>query len=579
MKRNDIILRKKFIHYLLPAMLTTAALSLSEFADSMIVANLLGNSGMSIVQLGTPIIFVAAMAYILIGNGGSTLYAISLGQRDNERAGKVFMVSAISSVIIGLLLFTLGFLFFSPLSHLLCKSQELFEPFNQYMSVLLFSVPFLVVILSLVSFLAPSGAPQLATVVNIIANVINIVMDYVYIHFFGMGVEGAAYATLTGYIVAAVPLLLALFSKKLNLKKRFPGKNAISLFKEIVGMGSSFSASQLSFAIRFAFCNYIAARYGGEAGIIALSVCVQAWSISSIFLGAAIEASSPIIAMLHGQKDFQGERLVLRTSFLYQLGLAAICVAFFCLCPRLFASFYHVTEEPELSIVIHALYIFTPVFLFRAIYIQLMKYIQILGFKKYALFISLFDGFAGLVPIAAILCLVFNLDGLWLAHLVTGTILLVICLFSNLFIAKKSKGRLAGVLLSEKSIENSPVLDLTIFDNNQEMINVSEKTRKSLEEYGIDQKTATLVSVLVEESILYTKNRGKKQDWIDILLRAYENRIELDFRSLHSGGNPDEKDERDIAENIRLLKGLASKIEYDYIMGMNSMKVTLLKRV
>ena len=580
MKRTNRILNKKFSHYLIPAMLTTAALSLSEFVDSMIVANLLGSEAMSIIQLGMPIMLIAATAYILIGNGGSTLYAIYLGKHENEKAGKIFGLSAISSIIIGFALLLLGLLLFKPLASVLCRTSELAEDFGKYLMTLLFSVPFLVITLSLVSFLAPAGAPQISTVVNIIANVVNVGMDYVYIHFFDMGVSGAALATLTGYVVGAIPLFIAIFSKKIGLKKQMPKKQDIKILKEIIGTGRSGSASQLGFAIRTAFCNWLAIHFGGIAGVVSISICIQAWSIVSIFMSAVVEAASPIIGMLHGQQDYKGESNVLKIGLLYQFIMLGLCTVFFEFFPQIFAHIYSVNDEEILLMSNFALRLFAISLLIRGFYIVFMKYIQILGFKKYALFISLFDGFAGIIPISYIFSFTLGIEGFWISFPATSAILLIICIVSNFVFAKKSNGRLKGLLLEEQNTEEPTIVDITIFESDKNIVDASENVMKICSDYGIDKKTSTTLALIVEESVLYTKNRSKtqkKHDYIDILLRIYENKIKISFRSLHSGANPEYKDGRDIEENIKVLESISDKIEYDYIMGMHCMYITLNK--
>ena len=72
--RSNQVLFKKFSQYLIPTMITYAALSLNEFVDSMLVSNMLGPDAMAIVGLGAPIMLIMAAIYSLLGSGGSTVY-------------------------------------------------------------------------------------------------------------------------------------------------------------------------------------------------------------------------------------------------------------------------------------------------------------------------------------------------------------------------------------------------------------------------------------------------------------------------------------------------------------------------
>ena len=139
LKRSSSILFEKFLRYLFPAILTMAALSLSEFADSMIVANLLGEKALTIVQLGYPLVLVAATCYVLIGSGASTLYSIALGEGKRNKAGTIFSISMIAALILGIIIFLAEISFFNPLANQICKNQELLSDFKKYLFVLLFS--------------------------------------------------------------------------------------------------------------------------------------------------------------------------------------------------------------------------------------------------------------------------------------------------------------------------------------------------------------------------------------------------------------------------------------------------------
>ena len=102
--RSNRLLRKKFFQYLLPTMITYAALSLNEFVDSMLVSNLLDSDAMAIISLGMPVMLVMAAAYSLLGNGGATVYALSLGKRDHETAGRSLTCATAAGLALGLLL-------------------------------------------------------------------------------------------------------------------------------------------------------------------------------------------------------------------------------------------------------------------------------------------------------------------------------------------------------------------------------------------------------------------------------------------------------------------------------------------
>ena len=123
--RNGGILDRKFLHYFLPTLITTIAISLNEFVDSLVVSNLLGSDALSIVNLGSPIVLAMAAVYTLFGNGGATVYGVLCGKQDRKSAGQVFRLSMFVSMAVGILFLVLGMAFLSPLCNMLCRTGEL----------------------------------------------------------------------------------------------------------------------------------------------------------------------------------------------------------------------------------------------------------------------------------------------------------------------------------------------------------------------------------------------------------------------------------------------------------------------
>lgn len=125
-KRSNRILTEKFLRYLVPTIITTLALSLNEFVDSMMVANLLGSQAMSIVNLGSPIILIMAAIYTLLGNGGSTLYAVNLGKWQQDEAGKILTVSMLTAGASGFFLLFAGLILQQPIISLVSIKNSIF---------------------------------------------------------------------------------------------------------------------------------------------------------------------------------------------------------------------------------------------------------------------------------------------------------------------------------------------------------------------------------------------------------------------------------------------------------------------
>lgn len=381
-------------------MVTYAALSLNEFVDSMLVSNLLGSDAMAIVNLGMPLMLIISAVYFMIGNGGSTVYAIATGSRDHDKAGRSLTASIAVAFVAGLLILGLGLIFASPLASMLCRNQELLPSFRGYMKVLLLSAPFEIVILTFVSFLPSAGYPGFSTAVNVIANVINIIMDYVYIHFFHMGVNGAAWATLTGYLCATLVVAVAILSHRMRFYVCRSVKKSLDIVREIFDFGRPDAINQIGLSLQYAVCNGLVMTAAGTNGMVAFSLCQQSVSVMSVLIGAVIGSAIPLLSVLHGQRDFRGEAGVLKFAMLNQFAFTVVGLVLLEVFAPQAAALYNITEAAQFALSVTALRIFSLMFIPRNAVIVYYRYLKVIGLIRYSSLLSALDSFAAIIPIA-----------------------------------------------------------------------------------------------------------------------------------------------------------------------------------
>ncbi len=579
---DNKILMKKYKQYLLPSILTSLALALNEFVDCMLVSNLLGSDALAIANIGCPVILLIAACYVLLGNGGSILYAICLGRWDKETAGKVFRLSLILSAVGGVLFFAIGMLFKGTFTEILCADKELLPTFQSYYHVLLYSAPVLMLTLTFVSFLPPSGAPVIATIVNIVANGTNLVMDVVYIKFLKMGVEGAGYATITGYLIGFIVMLVLMKVRKVRpvsvpLTRRSSAKRkggVLWLIGRIVAQGAPAAMLQVCFAIKYGFSNGLAVNYGGRDGVVAFSLCLQTFSIASVFLLGVADTAQPLLAMLYGQKDYKGERTVLKHSFFLQIIFALGLIAFFEILPQAIAGMYGVNDPEVLRLGKTGIRLFALTYLPRGIGIQFMRFFQVEQRRIYAFFISLMDGLL-VLPVGYFLCELAGLNGVFISYPISAALMLLVIVIINARIYMKRPKDYCGISLVRKDSGSIANKSFTITDASEDISNASEQMIDLCSEQGVPRKLAFRVGLLIEEMAVYTRQHRTDEGDIDITLRLTEREITINFRSIGTPFDPTTGKEGDIPENILMLKSMASRISYDYIMGMNSTQILI----
>ena len=558
-------------------MITYAALSLNEFVDSMLVSNLLSSDAMAVINLGLPVVLVMSAAYALLGAGGANVYAVSLGKRDHEAAGKSLTAASAASLGIGILILILGLIFRAHLTSLLCDNEALRPAFEQYLRVLLLSAPIEVLVLTIASFLPAAGYPVLSTEVNVIANVINIAMDYVYIRFFHMGVEGAAWATLTGYIFGALFLAVVMASGKAKLHFSRDIKGSLPSLKDVTRTGRPDAMNQIGLSIQYAVCNRLVLAYGGANGAVAFSLCLQAGSVMSIFIASVAGTSVTLIAVLHGQHDYKGEEKVLRTGMINQFAVSLAGLVLFEIFAAAAAAFYNIHEAEQLAMSVHALRIYALMFVPRYATFVFYNYLKVTGLDRYSTLLSALDSFAAVIPVAWILTKAFGIEGFWFTFPVASTLLLILVIICNRRYAARSGGRLKGIFLVESYAgdEVEPLMDVTITNGSEDISYISERLQHLCVENGLSSRDAMKAALATEEIAVYVANRKKQSTYADVLVRLKNGNIEIDFRSLGEVFDPMADEDGDIQENIRMMRSIASSIENEYVLGMNSVRITI----
>ena len=200
-----------------------------------------------------------------------------------------------------------------------------------------------------------------------------------------------------------------------------------------------------------------------------------------------------------------------------------------------------------------------------------------IGLTHYSTILASLDSFAAVIPVAWIMVAAIGINGLWWAFPLTSALLVIITLLCNLKIAAKSGGRLKAPLLIEVEKEGDPetVMDVTIEKGSMDISLISEKVQDICEEKGLSKVDAMRVAMAVEEIAVYTANKKSQSSYADVLVRIYRGNVEIDFRTLGEIFDPNEDDVSDIAENVQILRSIVSDISNEYILGMNSTRITI----
>ena len=213
-QRNERLIENKIWKYLLPGIMMSMALQLGNIVDTIFVGNFLGTEAMSAITLVLPMETLIQVTGYCLGTGGAIAAGILLGRRNKEGASQLFSLTLLITVAVGLIIAALAPFLAMPIAEALAKGGNLSIPAGHYLFVGMLGAPVIGVGLLMASFLGVENHPELASAYLIISNVINLILDYIFLKFTGLGIAGAALSTVAGFLLGMVIFIFYIRSPK-----------------------------------------------------------------------------------------------------------------------------------------------------------------------------------------------------------------------------------------------------------------------------------------------------------------------------------------------------------------------------
>lgn len=572
-ERKYNLLKSKFNEFFLPTLFTSMANNICLFVDSLIVSFLIGAINLSAIQLVSPLINLVNLIYWMIGLGGSVLASVAKAEYDDEKSNFYFTVSLISLVIIGILICLLGLLFSDNIVNLLCSTPQIKPLVKEFFTIMVIGMPFLCYMMSLSYFVRVDGIPNLPFRAILISNIVNIILDFIYIKFLGFGISGAALATVTGYALGSIYITRYFFKSERTLKILSKSKIKISKFfkylKDISISGFPSSSTQLFIMIKVFLINVLISWILGKSGLIAFSVCNNVSFIIYMFLIGTSQTMSPIVSVYNQEEDYGAVNYTMKRSLKFTLISSIIIAGLFILFPQIVVILYSVKNPLDIVAVSNAIRLYSFSFIGLAVTFVMMFYSQAIKKNTFALTISLIEGL--IVPVFGSYLLVplIGSDGIWISFILAEIIAIAyICIYSK-YINIKTKGEYDGFFMIKKQ-DGHNVLDLSIEGDIKKIVSLTEYIENSLKSNGTSDLISIRVSLAIEEMLVNIVQTNENIDNIDVLVKIQENHILISIKDKGVEFNPTIKRDFDEFDNIAFLNNIADKVDYARVLGLNS---------
>ena len=581
LKRNSVTINRKYSEYFLPTVLTAMATNIAMIVDSIIAGNILGKNALAAINLLSPVAQLYFSLTILFGLGASSVIAVAKGKNDKTLANRIFTTTFIAVVLLCVVLMAIQLPLAGGICSLLTKDKVLNPLLYQYYIPFILGTPLNLILLCSTYFIRTDNRPRFASNIVIVANIINLIMDYVYMGVLGMGIAGSSIATVTGYAVGFVMMITHFTFKKSTFHFDFSvlkaPKKFFGIFSELITVGLSGALGTLLITVKMLFLNWIIQSTGGRDAMASYSICSSSQIFMSMFITGASQTMIPIVGVCLGEKDFDGIRYAFRRAFTILAISSVVIMLFICVAPEPVIQLFGITAENDIANAIPAMRINALSFPALAFSFLLLYYYMAIQRKTLSTTIAVVNGIAILIPSALILSVFFGITGVWISLVVAQVGTLVVLYFIIMVIKRKSKGKYQSFYLLEFN-DNNEIVSLSFKGSKENASGVSLYLTSFLTSHNIEKNIANRIAVAVEGISADIAERTCKKKKADIDIRIMIDGGDT-IISIRDNGEPydivsNDSEEKTLSE-IEVVKAVSKSVEYSSVLGFNRLVIKI----
>ena len=403
--------------YAVPGIIAMTASSLYNMVDSIYIGHIpeVGSLAISGLAVSFPLMNLSSALGTLVGIGAATMISVLLGQKNYEAANKVLANEVTLNTIIGILFMVVSLCFLDPILRFFGASDATLPFARDYMTIILIGNAITHLYFGLNSVIRSSGNPRTAMGLTLFTVISNTIIDPIFIFGLGMGIRGAALATVLCQCLALGYTMYYFMDRRkfLHLPKGiFALDRRIAKDSLSIGMGP-FLMNAASCIVTL-FINQQLLRYGGDLSIGAYGIVNR---ISFLFLMVCMgfnQGMQPIAGYNFGARQFSRVRevyiLTMKCATLVTIAGFILAVGF----PGLAASIF--TSDPVLKeLAVGGLRYMTILFPLVGFQMVTTNLFQCLGMVHKSILLSLSRQLLFLVPCVYLLPLFLGLKGVWLS--------------------------------------------------------------------------------------------------------------------------------------------------------------------
>ena len=306
-----------------------------------------GSLALTGVGVCLPIILVVSAFAALVASGGAPKASIAMGRGDNDEAERI-LGSCFSFLIIISIVLSLVLIFFNrPMLLTFGASENTIDYASSYMTIYACGTIFVQMTLGMNAFITAQGKTTTSMLTVVIGAVMNIILDPIFIFVFGMGVKGAALATIMSQCVSSVWCIVFITGKKSLLRLKVKNMRIVpSLLLPCLALGISTFIMQSTESVISVCFNSSLLKYGGDIAVGAMTICTSVIQMVMLPLQGISQGAQPISSYSYGAGNKERVKKCYKYLLISSFTFSTIAWALIQLFPQVFAKIF--TPDPEL---------------------------------------------------------------------------------------------------------------------------------------------------------------------------------------------------------------------------------------
>jgi putative MATE family efflux protein len=427
------------MQYAMPAIIAMTASSLYNMVDSIFIGQGVGPMAISGLALTFPFMNLSAAFGAAVGVGASTCISVKLGQRDYSTAQNILGNTITLNLIIGVLFSIVSLLFLDPILFFFGASDQTIPYARDYMVIILLGNVFSHMYFGMNAVLRAAGKPRHAMYATMFTVIMNTMLDPLFIYTLGLGISGAAYATILSQMIA-LTWQIWLFADRSQLLHLCKGTYRLrkAIVRNIIGIGMSPFLMNVCACIVVIFINKGLLQYGGDLTVGAYGIANRIAFVFVMVVMGINQGMQPIAGYNYGARNTARLMKTLKLSMLAAtvVTTSGFLVAEFIpeLCARMFT-----TDEQLIGLAAHGLRIIMATFPIVGYQMVVTNFFVSIGMAKTSIFLSMSRQMLFLFPLLLLLPLEFGVNGVWMSMPISDTLSALVTLWLMVRYMNKTK--------------------------------------------------------------------------------------------------------------------------------------------